>query len=681
MTISDVMLNNVIKASANYLEYLAKSTGSVPTKATGKGKGLLTRDRVKFAIKTVSIPKRKRSQTMIEDIGQYEEAIDDDVNLEDTNKEEVEPLVPDVHTLKCINKGAGMTSEVLDEPSDASSSSNSDSDITVEDISSYDDEVTKKLDEVTENTNEVTKKDDEVTVKTSVYTDNADYVPLADGVKLLEQQFRNEEHDASSNADKDSNKRQKKHDYHKDDKDQAGSLKQAKFFFNQDLEYLKTGNLEERKARQANQSDHIVYSRMKILSIVIITVEEYCGYGYLREIVVKRAYQKEYMFKEADFQSLYLNDIKDMFLVHYQNKLHHLNGKIQTHLAVALVVDVVTPTTAEQKLAKRNEFKARGTLLMALPDKHQLKFNIHKDAKSLMEAIKKRNKADLKDQSLDDLFNNLKIYEAEVKSSSSTSHNTQNIAFVSLQNTNNTNESVSAVPSVYVASTKPPASILPNVDNLSDAVIYSFFAKMDLKWQMAMLTMRARRFLQRTGRNLRANGTTSIGFDMSKVECYNCHKRGHFTRDSMIGAFKLMKNHQIMPSWHLPPQVLKVLTVRDNDLVELRKKLETAEKKRDELKHTLEKFQTSLKNPSKLLESQITDKTGLGYDNQMFTSTVFDCDELNSSKSNVSMPTSPVHNRYKSGERYHAVPPPYKGTFMPPKPDSVFHDLVQMWVL
>nr|GFB52752.1 retrovirus-related Pol polyprotein from transposon TNT 1-94 [Tanacetum cinerariifolium] len=45
-----------------------------------------------------------------------------------------------------------------------------------------------------------------------------------------------------------------------------------------------------------------------------------------------------------------------------------------------------------------------------------------------------------------------------------------------------------------------------------------------------MLTMRARRFLQRTGRNLKANGPTSMGFDMSKVECYNCHIKGHFAR-------------------------------------------------------------------------------------------------------------------------------------------------------
>nr|GFB89223.1 hypothetical protein [Tanacetum cinerariifolium] len=202
-------------------------------------------------------------------------------------------------------------------------------------------------------------------------------------------------------------------------------------------------------------------------------------------------------------------------------------------------VQIIDPTTAEQRLAKKNKLKARGTLLMALSDKHQLKFNIHKDAKSLMKAIEKRfggnketkkedinlkflrslpsewkthtliwrNKANLEEQILDDLFNNLKIYKAEVKGSSTSSQNIQNIAFVSSNNTNNTND-------------------------LSDAVIYSFFSsqsnspqldkedlkqidpndleKIDLKWQMAMLTMRARRFLKRTGRNLGANGTDTI---------------------------------------------------------------------------------------------------------------------------------------------------------------------------
>nr|GFC73908.1 hypothetical protein [Tanacetum cinerariifolium] len=54
------------------------------------------------------------------------------------------------------------------------------------------------------------------------------------------------------------------------------------------------------------------------------------------------------------------------------------------------VLQPVAATTAEQKLTRKNELKAHGTLLMALPDKHQLKFNSHKDAKTLMEAIEKR---------------------------------------------------------------------------------------------------------------------------------------------------------------------------------------------------------------------------------------------------------------------------------------------------
>nr|GEX36292.1 hypothetical protein [Tanacetum cinerariifolium] len=150
------------------------------------------------------------------------------------------------------------------------------------------------------------------------------------------------------------------------------------------------------------------------------------------------------------------------------------------------VLQPVAPTTAEQRLARKDELKARGTLLMVLLDKHQLKFNSHKDAKTLMEAIekrfggntktKKRNKIDLEEQSLDDLFNSLKIYEAKVKSSSSASTSTQNIAFVSSSNTDSTNEPVSAAASVSAVSAKIHVSSLLNVHSLSNVVIYSFFA-------------------------------------------------------------------------------------------------------------------------------------------------------------------------------------------------------------
>nr|GEX38256.1 hypothetical protein [Tanacetum cinerariifolium] len=87
-----------------------------------------------------------------------------------------------------------------------------------------------------------------------------------------------------------------------------------------------------------------------------------------------------------------------------------------------------------------------------------------------------------------------------------------------------TNDSVSTAVNVSAVGTKLSASSLLNID--ADDL-----KEIDLKWQMAMLTMRARRFLQKTGRNLGANGPTSMGFDMAKVECYNCHRKGYFARE------------------------------------------------------------------------------------------------------------------------------------------------------
>nr|GEY55655.1 retrovirus-related Pol polyprotein from transposon TNT 1-94 [Tanacetum cinerariifolium] len=184
-------------------------------------------------------------------------------------------------------------------------------------------------------------------------------------------------------------------------------------------------------------------------------------------------------------------------------------------------------------LARKNELKARGTLLMALSNKHQLKFNTHKDVKTLMEAIEKRfggntetkkvQKTLLKQQyenftgssseSLDQIHDRLlKIYEAEVKSSSSASTSTQNIAFVSSSNTDNTNE-------------------------------------------------------PRTGRNLRENIPTSVGFDMSKVECYNFHKKGHFAREC---RYQSRYGYHVVPPPYtgtfMPPKLDLVFHNAPNDV-------------------------------------------------------------------------------------------------------------------
>nr|GFA16854.1 ribonuclease H-like domain-containing protein [Tanacetum cinerariifolium] len=124
---------------------------------------------------------------------------------------------------------------------------------------------------------------------------------------------------------------------------------------------------------------------------------------------------------------------------------------------------------------------------------------------------------------------------------------------MSSSNTDSTTDSVSAATSVSAVCAQLLVSFHPNIDSLSNVVIFSFFAsqstspqldnedlkqidvddleEIDLRWQMAMLTMRARRFLQKTGRNLGDNKVTTMGFDMSKVECYNCHRKGHFAQE------------------------------------------------------------------------------------------------------------------------------------------------------
>nr|GEU80207.1 putative ribonuclease H-like domain-containing protein [Tanacetum cinerariifolium] len=137
------------------------------------------------------------------------------------------------------------------------------------------------------------------------------------------------------------------------------------------------------------------------------------------------------------------------------------------------VVQPVAPTTAEQRLAKKNELKARGTLLMALPDKHQLKLNIHKDAKSLMKAIEKRfggNKKTKKKliSQLEILGKSLSQEDINLKFLRSLPSDWRTHTLI-WRNEADLEDQISVVASVSAASTKPPASILPNVDNLSDA--------------------------------------------------------------------------------------------------------------------------------------------------------------------------------------------------------------------
>ncbi|GKC52989.1 hypothetical protein Tco_1075734 [Tanacetum coccineum] len=196
-----------------------------------------------------------------------------------------------------------------------------------------------------------------------------------------------------------------------------------------------------------------------------------------------------------------------------------LNGNKVLKRKIREVKQEYEPTTIEEKQDKRNEMKARGTLLMALLNKDQLKFHSYQAAKLLMEAIEKsqleiqgetisqedmnlkllrslpsewkthaliwRNKVEIETISLDDLYNNLKIYELEFKDSTNISQNSQNVAFVSSNSTDNNSSTNEADNTAYEVSTAHTQSSPTFRDNLSDVVICAFLASQPNSPQMS----------------------------------------------------------------------------------------------------------------------------------------------------------------------------------------------------
>ncbi|GJR75281.1 ribonuclease H-like domain-containing protein [Tanacetum coccineum] len=154
-----------------------------------------------------------------------------------------------------------------------------------------------------------------------------------------------------------------------------------------------------------------------------------------------------------------------------------------------------------------------------------------------------RTKPGVDSLSFDDLYNNLRVFESDVKGSTASSSSTQNVAFVS-ENTSSTNDVSTAYgvsnssghnsqcenPSSY--SFLANQSSCPQLDHEDLEQLDEFdLEEMDLKWQVAMISMRMKKFYKKTGRKLQFDAKEPVGFDKTKVECYNCHKTGHFARE------------------------------------------------------------------------------------------------------------------------------------------------------
>ncbi|GJT46998.1 putative ribonuclease H-like domain-containing protein, partial [Tanacetum coccineum] len=398
----------------------------------------------------------------------------------------------------------------------------------------------------------------------------------------------------------------------------------------------------------------------------------------------------------------------------------------------------IPPKTAEQKLAKI-ELKAKSTLMLAILDEHLLKFHACKDAKSLWEAIKNRFGGNTESK---------KMQKTILK------QNYENFAASSQEGLDktydrSTNEIVNTSYNVSAASSKDQASTA----SYADDVMFSFFSnqsnapqldnedleqidaddleEMDLKWQVAMLTMRVKRFIKKTGRKLDLNDKETVGFDRTKVECYNCHRRGHFARECRAPRNQGNRNRDA-PRRNAPvdTSTTNALVVQDGIggydwsfqaeegltnfalmaytsqgsssssssdsevhtcSKDCLKSYEALQKQYDQQREALNKsnleiigYQMGLES----LEARIVvhekneaevakEKTGLGYDSQINESELNnvhknESEVIHSNSRESDVDDNPVNNRFKTGKGFHVVPPPYTGNYMPPRPDLSF---------
>ncbi|GJT80002.1 putative ribonuclease H-like domain-containing protein [Tanacetum coccineum] len=172
------------------------------------------------------------------------------------------------------------------------------------------------------------------------------------------------------------------------------------------------------------------------------------------------------------------------------------------------------------------------------PEELNLKFLRSLPTEWGMHVVVWRNKSDLGSISFDDLYNNFKIVEPEVKRSITSSSNSvsQNLAFVSVlllvlstASTNNSTACLSDATVYAYLATQPNGSQVVHED--LEQIHEDDLDEMDLKWQLTLLSLKARKFYQRTGKKIVINRRDTAGYDKKKVECFNCHKLGHFARE------------------------------------------------------------------------------------------------------------------------------------------------------
>ncbi|GKA20033.1 ribonuclease H-like domain-containing protein [Tanacetum coccineum] len=317
-------------------------------------------------------------------------------------------------------------------------------------------------------------------------------------------------------------------------------------------------------------------------------------------------------------------------------------------------------------------------------------------------ALIMRNKEGIDELDIDDLYNNLKVFEADIKGSFGSSSNSQNVAFLSTKDTNSSNE-------VNTAN----GSNSPQLDDKDlEQIDYDYLEEINLNSAVAMHFYGGfKRFYKKTERKLNLNSKEPVGFDKTKVECFNCHRRCHFAREcrapqnqgNMNGDARYRSRDNTRRT--IPVETSDALVVQDNALIVqdglgydwsyvlglesveaqliVHQKNEVVyEEKIAVLEFEVKdkkQFETSSKNLNKLINSQLSakDKTGLRYGDQLNKNDSSGSEVVNSVIDSRSSngDDNQTNDRFKKGDGYHAVPSPLTGNYMPPLADLSFAGL------
>ncbi|GJV77356.1 putative ribonuclease H-like domain-containing protein [Tanacetum coccineum] len=262
-----------------------------------------------------------------------------------------------------------------------------------------------------------------------------------------------------------------------------------------------------------------------------------------------------------------------------------------------------------------------------------------------------RNKPDLETMSFDDLYNNFKIVKQVVKRTGTSSSNSssQNMAFVSTPGSTNEANTINVQVSTANSSVSTD-STFDSTANLSDATVYAILAnqpnrsqivhkdleqiheddlkEMDLKWQLALLSMRARKYYQKTGKKITINGSDTAGYDKSKktllpklwwllmelVFDWSFIAEEEVTTNMALMDFLDSEKNVVMFCDQIA--VLKRdASFKDSEIIALKSEIEKLKKEKECNQIKIFKFENASKCLDKLIRSQISDNSrkGVGY--------------------------------------------------------------------